>query len=143
MQVRDSVFIITGASAGIGAATARLAHQRGAHVVITARRGDVLSALAAELPGSAVVAADVMNDSDRRRIVDEALRAFGRVDVLVNNAGRGLHVPLLEVELQAFREVLELNLLAPLAMMQLVAPIMRQQGAGSIVNVSSVMARLV
>lgn len=142
MELRDAVMVITGASSGIGAATARLAHDHGAHVVISARRRDRLTALAGELPGAVAVPADVTDEAQLERLVSTALERHGRIDVLVNNAGQGLHVPLDEVELDAFRDVLALNLVAPLRAMQLVLPHMRAQGRGAIVNVSSGTTRM-
>ena len=102
-----------------------------------ARRADRLAALAAELPGSLATSVDLTVDDDVARLVGEARAAYGRVDVVVNNAGQGLHVPVAELRLDDLRAVLELNVLAPLALMQAVLPMMRHQGAGSIVNVSS------
>jgi short-subunit dehydrogenase len=143
MDITDRVVVITGASSGIGEATARLAHARGARVVLAARRADRLAALAAELPGAVTVTADVTRAADRQAIVDAALEAFGRVDVLVNNAGRGLHVPLAEVDPDDHAAIVELNVVAALAMMQVVLPAMRSQGEGAIVNISSGTARRV
>jgi short-subunit dehydrogenase len=135
------VIVVTGASSGIGAATARLAHRRGARLVLAARREERLRALAETLTNCLVVRTDVTKDDERHHLVDAAVREFGQVDVLVNNAGCGLHVPLEEVDLDAFREVFELNVIAPLALMQLVIPIMRAQGGGAIVNLSSQLSR--
>ncbi|MBV9100900.1 MAG: SDR family oxidoreductase [Candidatus Dormibacteraeota bacterium] len=142
MEIRGSVIIITGASSGIGAATARLAHGRGARVVMAARRADRLEELARELPGALAVTTDVTVDGDRRAMVDRCMREHGRIDALINNAGQGLHVPLEDVALEAFRDVLELNLVAPLALIQLVLPAMRAQRSGAIVNISSGTARM-
>ncbi len=137
MDIPDRVVVITGASSGIGEATARLAHSRGAHVVLAARREDRLATLEKELEGSLAVTADVTRAEDRRRIVDAALERFGRVDVLVNNAGRGLHLPLAEVDPEDYAAILDLNVGAALAMMQAVVPPMRGRGEGAIVNISS------
>jgi short-subunit dehydrogenase len=135
--------VITGASSGIGAATARLAAARGAHVVLGARRADRLEALAAELPGAVFRPTDVTSRADLDALVRAALDAHGRVDVLVNNAGQGLHVPLAEVRAEDFRAVLELNVVAALEAVQAVLPAMRAQGRGAIVDVSSGTARMV
>lgn len=137
MKIAEAVVVITGASSGIGEATARLAHSRGARLVLAARRGDRLRAVADELPGAIAVTADVTESAQVDRVVQAALDAFGRIDVLVNNAGQGLHVPVEKVVLDDIRAVLELNVLAPLALMQAVVPIMRNQGGGAVVNVSS------
>lgn len=137
MKIDNSVVIITGASSGIGAATARAAAAAGARVVLAARREDRISALADELDGAIAVRCDVTDQKQVAALVQVALDAFGRVDVLVNNAGQGLQATTEQISLDDFRGVLELNLVAPLALMQAVLPAMRRQGAGRIVNVSS------
>jgi short-subunit dehydrogenase len=137
MKIDGSVAIVTGASSGIGAATARLLAGRGARVVIAARRADRLEALAAELPGAMAVPTDVTDPAQLEHLVERCLDVHGRVDVLVNNAGQGLHVPLLELRADDLRAVFELNVIAPLVAMQAVVPTMRAQGGGAIVNVSS------
>ncbi|KQQ29181.1 SDR family NAD(P)-dependent oxidoreductase [Frondihabitans sp. Leaf304] len=137
MKIDNSVVIITGASSGIGAATARAAAAAGARVVLAARREDRISALADELDGAIAVRCDVTDQEQVAAMVQTTLDAFGRVDVLVNNAGQGLQATTEQISLDDFRGVLELNLVAPLALMQAVLPAMRRQGAGRIVNVSS------
>jgi len=137
MEITDSVCIVTGASSGIGAATARRLADLGASVVLAARRADRLAALAAELPTALAVPTDVTAPGSLEHLVEATLSAYGRVDVLVNDAGQGLHVPLLELDPEDLRAVCELNVIAPLRAMQLVVPAMRRQGAGAIVNVSS------
>ena len=137
VDIDGSVFVITGASSGIGAATARAAVARGAHVVLGARREDRLQALAAELPGAVVRRTDVTVRADLDALVRAALEAHGRVDVLVNNAGQGLHEPLEKVTAEDLRAILELNVVAALEAMQAVLPPMRAEGRGAIVNVSS------
>ncbi|MGA1811313.1 SDR family NAD(P)-dependent oxidoreductase [Frondihabitans sp. 4ASC-45] len=137
MKIDNSVVIITGASSGIGAATARAAAAAGARVVLAARREDRISALADELDGAIAVRCDVTDQEQVAAMVQTTLDAFGRVDALVNNAGQGLQATTEQISLDDFRGVLELNLVAPLALMQAVLPAMRRQGAGCIVNVSS------
>jgi short-subunit dehydrogenase len=137
VELSRRVMIVTGASSGIGAATARLAHAQGAHVVLAARRAERLASLADELPGSLAVPTDVTQLAEVAALCARALQAFGSIDVLVNNAGQGLHVPLTEVEAGDFLAVWELNVLAPLTLMQAVLPTMTRQGSGAIVNVSS------
>ena len=137
MELHDRVVIVTGASSGIGAAFARLAAREGAHLVLAARRTERLEALAAELGGALPVTTDMRDPDQVRGLVDAAVAAFGRVDVLVNNAGQGLHVPVEEVRLDDLQAVVELDLYGPLLAMQAVVPLMRAQGSGSIVNVSS------
>jgi short-subunit dehydrogenase len=143
MELTGSVVLVTGASAGIGAATARLAAKAGARLVLAARRTDRIEALAAELPDAVAIATDVTDTGQIATAVQVAIDAYGRVDVLVNNAGQGLHVPLEEVDPDDFRAVIELNMVAPLIAMQAVIPVMRRQGSGSIINVSSGTSRMV
>lgn len=141
MEWTDRIVIVTGASSGIGEATARAVHARGARPVLAARRTDRIEKLAAELPGSVAVTSDVTTADGVAAILDAA--PDGRVDVLVNNAGQGLHLPLADVDLDDLRAILELNVVAPLAMLQAVLPAMRAQGSGWIVNVSSGTTRMV
>ena len=143
MEVNDRVVIVTGASSGIGAAFARLAAGEGARLVLAARRTERLEALAAELPGALAVTTDLRDPAQVRRLVAAAAEAFGRVDVLVNNAGQGMHVPVEEARLDDLQAIVELNLYGPLVAMQAVLPLMRAQGGGAIVNVSSNTTRMV
>src|SRR5208283_1528417 len=137
MEIDEAVCIITGASSGIGAATARLLSGQGARVVLAARRTERLEALAGELPGSLAVPTDVTIPGRVRQLVTRTVEAYGRVDVLVNNAGQGLHVPLEDLGAADLRAVFELNVIAPLVGMQAVLPVMREGSGGAIVNVSS------
>jgi NADP-dependent 3-hydroxy acid dehydrogenase YdfG len=137
MEINGSVVLVTGASSGIGAATARAASRAGARVVLVARREERITELAAELGEALPVRADVTDRSQVETAVRAAVDAYGRIDMLVNNAGQGLHLPIEEINPDDFRALLDLNLVAPLVVMQAVVPVMRKQGAGSIVNVSS------
>lgn len=137
MEIDEAVCIITGASSGIGAATARLLSGQGARVVLAARRAERLGGLAAELPGSLAVKTDVTIPEQVQRLIAQTMDAYGRVDVLVNNAGQGLHVPLEELDPVDLRAVFDLNVIAPLMGMQTVLPLMGAGSGGAIVNVSS------
>ena len=143
MELDGAVVIVTGASSGIGAATARLAAGRGARVVLAARRTVRIEALALELPDAVAVPTDMRDPTDITHLVEATLARYGRVDVLVNNAGQGLHVPIDKLRLEDLRSVTELNFYAPLLAMQAVIPAMRRQGGGAIVNVSSMTSRMV
>ncbi|MGH3868940.1 MAG: SDR family NAD(P)-dependent oxidoreductase [Pseudonocardiaceae bacterium] len=135
--------IVTGASSGIGAATARLLHQAGAHPVLAARRGDRLESLGEELDGELAVATDVTDREAIRRLVEVTLARYGRIDGLVNNAGVGLHGHLDELDLDEFTGMLALNVVSVVAMTQAVLPAMRAQRSGRIVNISSGTTRMV
>lgn len=137
MKIEEAVIMITGASSGIGQATARAALQAGARVILLARRKDRLDALADGSGKALAVACDVTQPDQIVNAVRQGLARFGQIDVLINNAGQGLYAAVEEIEAAKFRALLELNLIAPLMMMQAVIPPMRRQGAGRIINVSS------
>ncbi len=145
-KLSGQVVIITGASAGIGEATAKMLARDGATVVLAARRKERLDALKAEIEqagGRALtVAADVTDAAGRARIVSETMAAFGRIDALVNNAGYGQRGPIEMVAVEVIRENFETNLFSLIALTQLVIPIMRKQASGRIVNISSVAGRI-
>ena len=129
--------IVTGASSGIGASTARLLHAAGASPVLAARRADRLAALSEELGGALAVPTDVTDPEQVRALASAALDRYGHVDGLVNNAGASLHGPLDQVDLAEFSQVVQLNVVGLLAMTQAVLPAMRARGFGRIVNISS------
>lgn len=141
MDISDKVMIVTGASSGIGAATARAAAAAGARLMLAARRQDRLEALAEEL-GAAAVTTDMRDPDHIRRLVDVTVDRYGGVDALINNAGQGLHVPLEQIRLEDFASIMQLNVYGPLLAMQAVIPVMRSRGGGSIVNVSSGTTRM-
>lgn len=136
-ELTGAVVIVTGASSGIGAATARLLHAAGAHPVLAARRADRIEALSRELGGALAVVTDVTDRQAVAALAELTTGRHGRVDGLVNNAGVSLHQALDQLDLDEFRRVLDLNLVSVLAMTQAVLPAMRAQGSGRIVNISS------
>lgn len=138
MKIENSTILITGASSGIGKATVIAAVQNGARVVLLARREDKLHDLADSLGSSALaLPCDVTDAAQIKTCIQKVLEKFGQIDALVNNAGRGLYASIEDIDISAYRELLELNTLAPLTMMQAVIPQMRKQGYGAIINVSS------
>ena len=141
MEIQGKVVIITGASTGIGLAAARLFSQNGAKLALVARSADILHGLAAELPDTLAVPADLSNIELIPQIIEKISAHFGKVDVLINNAGRAFHSPIEHADAQLYRQLLDLNVVSVLRLMQCVIPIMRQQGAGVIVNVSSGLTR--
>jgi short-subunit dehydrogenase len=141
MEIQDKVIIVTGASMGIGESTARLLAKHGAKIVLAARSKDALEKLSEELPGSLVVPTDMTKKSDIEHLVKKTLDEFGRIDVLINNAGQGMYVPVENINIDDYKKILELNDIGPLIAMQTVIPHMRAQGGGSIVNISSMVSK--
>jgi len=141
MQIRDKVIIITGASQGIGEATANFLAKQGAKLVLAARSVDKISQLANSLPGSLALVTDMRKSEDIKKLVEETIKKFERVDILINNAGQGLHTPVETINIKDFQDVMALNVYGPLLATQAVLPQMRKQGGGLIVNVSSGVTR--
>jgi len=137
MEVRDKIVIVTGASSGIGLATARLLTSKGAKVALVARSKEKLEDLSKELAGSVAIAADMTKEQDVRGMVEKTVNHYGRLDILINNAGRGYDAPLEQIDTAKYRELFELDVVGPLVAMQAAIPIMRRQGGGLIINVSS------
>lgn len=137
MEIQDRVFLVTGASSGIGLATAVALAERGAKVALLARSGDALEALSRRLPGSFPITADMTKFDSVREAVAAVRGKYGHIDGLVNNAGRSYAAAVEEIEPEIFEEIFRLNVLGPIVAMQAVIPLMRAQGGGSIVNVNS------
>ena len=137
------VAIVTGASSGLGERFARVLHAVGATVVLVARREDRLEALASELERSFVVAADLSLEEDRVRVVDATVEEFGRIDLLVNNAGVGEKMALEDEEVDWFRFVMEVNVTALWHLSKLCAPHLgAHDHQGSIVNIASMLGHV-
>ena len=140
------VALVSGASSGIGEATARALAMAGAHVALAARRRERLDALAQELAKSGaqvlVIAADLAQEAENRRIVAETEARFGRLDILVNNAGVMLLAPVDAANPADWRRMLELNVLGLMVSTQAALPGMRARGGGHVVNISSTAGRL-
>ena len=130
------VYLVTGASSGIGASAARLLLDAGHHVYVAARRTDRLKVLARA--GAQALALDVTDDAQMTAAVDAIIAERGRVDGLVNNAGYGEYGSLEETPLDKARYQFEVNVFGLARLTQLVLPHMRAQGSGRIVNVSSI-----
>jgi len=146
MKLEGAVAIVTGASAGIGYETALEFARQGAHVVVAARREDRLRALAQRIERigvqAHVVVADVGRAEDVHRIVRDTIERFGRVDVLVNNAGFGFSGTIEETPEEDMRELMDVNYMSAFIATRAVLPYMRAQRRGHIVNVSSVVGKL-
>ncbi len=144
-DLTGQVAVVTGATSGIGAATARALAAAGAKVVISGRREDRLASLATELEkdGREVrsVAADLGTNEGAQAVVDAAISAFGRLDVLVNNAGVMFLSPIDDADPADWDAMIRVNLLGVMYASRAALPQMRQQKSGHIVNVSSVSGR--
>jgi NADP-dependent 3-hydroxy acid dehydrogenase YdfG len=141
--VMDKVVVITGASSGIGAATAQLLAARGASVVLVARRADALQAAAARCGDRALaVVADVTRRDDVRRVVSDAIGRFGRIDAWINNAGQGITRSPSELTDADIDAMVASNVKSAIYGMQEVLPHFKARGDGHIVNVSSMLGRI-
>lgn len=137
MEVNGKVAIISGASGGIGRETARFFSKKGATVVLAARRKNKLEELSISLPNSLVVPTDMTHESDIKNLVKQTMDHFGRIDIIINNAGQGYDARVEKINIETFRKIFELDVVAPVVAMKEVIPIMKKQKAGSIVNISS------
>ncbi len=136
MDLSGAVTLVTGGSEGIGKAIAAALVAEGATVTITGRRADVLEMTAAEL-GVDGIAADVGVEDDAVRTVATVVEKYGRLDVLVNNAGIGLFKPLVEMELEELERVYRTNVFGAFLMGREAARHFVNQGSGALINISS------
>ena len=141
-NIEGKVVVITGASSGLGEATARLLSARGANVVLGARRADRLQSLATELTGRGGKARALTTDvTDRRQVkalVDAAVQTFGRIDVMINNAGLMPQAPLERLKIDEWDQMIDVNIKGVLYGIAVALPHMKAQKAGHFINVSSV-----
>lgn len=141
MDIKGKVAIVTGASAGIGEAIARRLSAAGANVVMTARRGDRLEAIAGELPTqAAILAADIADPETPKRLLALALERFGRADILINNAGVLKMGRIDTIDIEDVTLTVRVNYEAVVRSSYLFARHFKAQGAGAIINISSVAA---
>jgi short-subunit dehydrogenase len=137
MDISGKVVIITGASAGIGAATAKLLFKQGAKLALVSRSKEKLEKLSRELPKSIVVPADMTKIPEIKTMIRKVKEHYGRIDVLINNAGQGYDAPIERTDVDLFNHIFSLDVIGPLVAMQQVIPIMKKQGSGAIINISS------
>ncbi|GAC1520720.1 MAG: SDR family oxidoreductase [Herpetosiphon sp.] len=140
--IEGKVVVITGASSGLGEATARMLSAQGASVVLGARRAERIQALADELNSTAgkvlAVPTDVTDSDQVQRLVDTAVQRYGRIDVIINNAGLMPHSPLERRKIDDWNQMIDVNIKGVLYGIAAALPYMQQQKAGHIINVSSV-----
>lgn len=139
--LQDGVVIVTGASSGIGRALAMAFARRGARVILTARREDLLEDVQREIEPYAaathIIAADLTDEDQCQQVVAEALAHFGQVDVLVNNAGRSEGGLFQDSSVERINTIVDLNLRAPILLTRAILPHLIARGGGAIVNVAS------
>jgi NADP-dependent 3-hydroxy acid dehydrogenase YdfG len=140
-RLQNKVAVITGASAGIGQACARSLMQEGASLVLTARRRDRLEQLVAEAKEFGVKAVAVVGDAREeqtaRRTAEEATRAFGRIDILINNAGVGNYKNLVDTSAEEYAEMMDSNMRSTFLFSRYVVPVMIKQRSGLVLMISS------
>lgn len=141
-MIKNKVVVITGASSGMGAAAARHLAAEGASVVLGARRSDRIDAIAAEITkagGKATaVATDVTKREDLKNLVDTAVKTYGRIDVLINNAGVMPLSPMDRFKIDEWDQMIDVNLKGVLYGIAAALPYMQEQKSGHIINLSSV-----
>jgi NADP-dependent 3-hydroxy acid dehydrogenase YdfG len=141
-NIEGKVVVITGASSGLGEATARMLSAQGALVALGARRAGRIQSLAGELNSSGgkalAVTTDVTHADQVKALVDAAAQAFGRIDVMINNAGLMPSSPLERLKIEDWDRMIDVNIKGVLYGIAAVLPYMKQQKSGHIINVSSV-----
>jgi NADP-dependent 3-hydroxy acid dehydrogenase YdfG len=141
-NIEGKVVVITGASSGLGEATARLLSSQGATVVLGARRFSRIQSLADELTGKGgralALATDVTQCAQVKRLVDAGVQKYGRIDVMLNNAGLMPHSPLERLKIEDWDRMIDVNLKGVLYGIAAALPYMQKQKGGQIINVSSV-----
>jgi NADP-dependent 3-hydroxy acid dehydrogenase YdfG len=142
MRAMDKTIVITGASAGIGAALARQLGSTGHRLVLGARRGDRLAEVAKACGDAIAVVGDVTRRADVEKLRDVALERHGRIDVWVNNAGRGIGRSVLALTDDDVDQIIAVNLKSAIYGMQVATRVMQAQGEGQIINISTVLARV-
>ena len=145
-SLEGQVAVVTGASKGIGAAIAAALAGEGCRLVLAARNVERLDEVAANLTQShgvevLTVPTDMGDESQARHLIEKAEDHFGALDILVNNAGVGIYGAVDELNLDDLRQVFEVNFFGPMAALQAAVQIMRRNGGGAIVNVSSIVGK--
>ena len=141
-EISDKYVLLTGGSRGVGPFIAEALAKRGAHVALAARSEEVLHSISETLRSFSVntfvVPVDLTQPSERDQLVRRVLEEFGRIDILINNAGLESEGLFMSLPLEAIRETIELNLVAPMELVHLILPHMVKRQAGHIVNISSI-----
>lgn len=136
-RLDNRIALVTGASVGLGERFAHVLHEAGAHVVVTARRGELLDSLARELGDRITPLSGDITSAEHREAIVEHLSSYGRLDILVNNAGICDGGPIESQSLDDLREVIEVNLVSVVDMCRLTAPLLFKSDAASVINIAS------
>jgi len=143
MMLKDKVVVITGASSGIGALTAILLSEQGAIPVLMARSVERLHSIGARISGPhKLIVMDVTNTEQVQQSMNQVIEEYGRIDILLNNAGYGKFESILEMSEDEFSEMMNVNYMGTVRCTKAVLPYMLQKGDGHIVNVASMAAKL-
>lgn len=138
VKLTNKVVLITGASSGLGAGVASLLVEKGAIPILTARSEDKLATLSRQLKGEhQVIRMDVQQDEDVKRVVDQVIQQYGKIDILLNNAGYGQFKTITEMPIEDYKMMIDVNYLGIVRCTQAVLPHMLTAGTGQIVNIAS------
>jgi NADP-dependent 3-hydroxy acid dehydrogenase YdfG len=142
MEIKDKVIIITGASQGIGLATAKHLSRLGAKVVIAARSTDIIKSLEKELPDSLAIVTDMHNQENITAMIKKTIEKYDHIDILINNAGQGMYGPVEKIDIEQYKKIMDVNVYGVIRAMKEVIPHMRKQGGGMILNISSALTKM-
>ncbi|AOZ91978.1 oxidoreductase [Paenibacillus crassostreae] len=143
MMLKDKVIVITGASSGIGALAAKFLSDQGAIPVLTARSLDKLKSVGAQLTGvHDLIMMDVTKQEQVQQVMKQIIDRYGRIDILLNNAGFGKFDSILEMPVDEFSDMMDVNYMGTVRCTKAVLPFMLERGEGQIVNVASMAAKI-
>lgn len=142
MRLKDKVCIVTGGGSGIGRATCRVFAREGAKVVVADRNADAAAVVAKELSGALAMTVDVSKSAEVRRMIDDTVQRFGRLDVIVNNAGYGTFGTVVDIDEKEWDDLMAVNVRGVYLCCKHAIPAMKRTGGGTIVNVASVVASI-
>jgi short-subunit dehydrogenase len=142
---KGKIVLLTGASRGIGPVIAESLAKRGSHIALAARSASGLEEVAAKLNASGIktliVPVDLSQSSQRKKLFDDVINEFGRIDILINNAGLETEGAYTELSWKSIQETIDVNLSAPMELTHLVLPSMLERNSGHIVNIASIAAK--